>query len=283
MVRQFNLVNEKGQKFSLMDIYNYCLLTDPTGLGYSYSTEYEQLNYEFIANLRKLDQGTISGTVNFISYDNFRNFVDFIETAKQLKFAYEIPFKDKNVTYYKDVYIKSLTKTEKGTYGIISEAVEFDCISLWYEQNETIFTIESFDDEMRYNYRWNSRYIDYNSRAIQYDNRGHIEAPLQVEIDGVVENPKITILVNDEEYASIEIPIKIGEYEKLLYSSKTGDIYIQKQNADGTLENLWKNEYIDITKQNIFKVPIDVSEIRLTATDDVLNAKVTIFPQYKVV
>lgn len=29
MVREFRLINEKGQEFSLMDIYNYCLLTDP--------------------------------------------------------------------------------------------------------------------------------------------------------------------------------------------------------------------------------------------------------------
>ena len=63
-------------------------------------------------------------------------------------------------------------------------------------------------------------------------------------------------VLDDEEYASIKIPITINEFEKLLYSSKTGEIYIQKQNTDGTKENLWRKEYIDITKQNIFKLPI---------------------------
>ena len=29
VVREFNLINEKGQTFSLMDIKNYCLLTEP--------------------------------------------------------------------------------------------------------------------------------------------------------------------------------------------------------------------------------------------------------------
>lgn len=29
MVREFKLLNEKGQEYSLMDIENYCLLTDP--------------------------------------------------------------------------------------------------------------------------------------------------------------------------------------------------------------------------------------------------------------
>ena len=76
-----------------------------------------------------------------------------------------------------------------------------------------------------------------------------------MEIDGFVQNPVITILVDNEEYASIKVPITINEYEKLLYSSKTGEIYIQKQNTDGTKESLWKKEYIDITKQNIFELP----------------------------
>lgn len=256
MVRKFKLINEKGQEYSLMDIKKYCLLTEPSGLGYSYSTDYEQLGYEFLTNLRKLEQGIISGIANFINYDNFFDFGNFIETSQRLKFVYEIPFKNKNITYYRDVNIKGIGKTEKQENGIISETVEFDCLSLWYEQNETIFKIETYEDEMRYNYRWNSRYIDYNTRAIQFDNKGHVEAPIQVEIDGFVQNPTITVLIDDEEYASIKIPITINEFEKLLYSSKTGEIYIQKQNTDGTKENLWKKEYIDITKQNIFKLPI---------------------------
>lgn len=283
MVRKFKLINEKGQEYSLMDIEKNCLLTEPSGLGYSYSTDYEQLGDEFLANLRKLEQGIISGIANFINYDNFFDFSNFVETAQKLKFVYEIPLKNKSITYYRDVNIKSIGKSEKQTNGIISEAVEFDCLSLWYEQNETIFKIETYEDEMRYDYKWNSRYIDYNIRAIQFNNKGHIEAPFQVEIDGFVQNPSISIFVDNEEYAKITIPITIDEFEKFLYSSKTGEIYIQKQNKDGSKENLWKKAYIDITKQNIFKLPIGVSEIRLTAEDDVLNAKLIIFPQYKVV
>ena len=64
MVREFKLVNEKGQEYSLMNINDYCLLTEPTGLGYSYSTEYERLGNTFIANLRKVEQGQINGIVN---------------------------------------------------------------------------------------------------------------------------------------------------------------------------------------------------------------------------
>ena len=62
MVREFNLINNKGQRYSLMDIENSTLMTDPSGLGYSYSDEYEQLGNTFISNLRKIEQGQIQGS-----------------------------------------------------------------------------------------------------------------------------------------------------------------------------------------------------------------------------
>ena len=91
MVREFKLINEKGQEYSLQDLYNYCFLSDPSGLGYSYSTEYQQLGNTFLTNLRKMEQGQISGTANFSSYDNYRKLIDFIENSEQLRFAYKIP------------------------------------------------------------------------------------------------------------------------------------------------------------------------------------------------
>ena len=53
-VREFNLINEKGQKFSLMDIENFSLLTDPDGLGYTYSNSYTKVGEVFINNLKVL-------------------------------------------------------------------------------------------------------------------------------------------------------------------------------------------------------------------------------------
>ena len=273
-VRKFSIENEKGQQFRLDSLKEGCFLTSPSNLGYSYSIDFVQLGFEFIENNRKIDQSNPKGVAYFKSYDKVKEFIDFIESSVKLK--------DGEKTYYRDVCFRRIEKTEKAGKWLACP-IEFASKSLWYEQNETIFKIEAYEDEMRYSYRWNSRYIDYNVRAIQFNNKGHIEAPFQVEINGFVQNPTISIFVEDEEYASIKVPITINEYEKLLYSSKTGEIYIQKQHTDGTIENLWKQEYIDIQKQNIFKMPIGVSEVRLTADDDIANAKLIIFPQYKAV
>lgn len=281
-VRRFLLENEKGQQFRLDNLNEGCFLTAPSDLGYAYNIDFVQLGYNFIENNRKIEQKKPSGTLYFKSYDKIKEFCDFVEGSQKLKWLYLIPFENEEKIYYRDVSIVKLDKTEKKGKWLACPAV-FAGLSLWYEQNEIIFKIETYEEEMRYNYRWNSRYIGYNTRSIQFDNRGHVEAPFQVEIDGFVQNPTISIVVNNEEYASIKIPITINEYEKLLYSSKANDIYIQKQNIDGTKINLWKNQYINIKNQNIFKLPLGVSEIKLTADDDVLNAKLTIFPQYKVV
>lgn len=254
-VRRFLLENEKGQQFRMDSLNEGCFLTSPSDLGYSYDIDFVQLGFEFIENNRKSEQKKPKGTAYFKTYDKVKEFGDYIESSKKIKWLYAIPFENGEKTYYRDVTIIKLDKTEKvGKW--LACPVEFASKSLWYEQNEITFKIETYEDEMRYPYKWNSRYIDYNTRAIEFNNKGHIEAPIQVEIDGFVENPTISIFIDNIEYASIKIPITINEFEKLLYSSKTGEIYIQKQNTDGTKENLWKKEYIDITKRNIFKLPI---------------------------
>lgn len=284
MVREFKLVNEKGQEYSLMDIYNHCLLTDPSGLGYSYSTEYEQLGNTFVTNLRKFEQGQISGTANFLSYDNYKNLVDFIEASESLRFSYKIPFQNGQKEYFKDVQIQSITKTQKQTNGIISETITFDCLSLWYEENTTTYTVEQLENEIRWDFEWDSRFSDYASRTLQYINQGHIEAPVYIEIDGNVVNPVIELYVDGELYQSVEVKTTIAQYEKLIYDTRENQFTLAKQNTDGTLQSLFSLDYINFENDNVIRIPKNKScEIRLTADNEVLNAQLTIYPRYKAV
>lgn len=284
MVREFKLVNEKGEQYSLMDIQNYCLITDPAGLGYSYSTTYEQVGNTFISSLRKLEQGQISGIVNFINYDNYINLVNFIEGSKKLQFLYKIPLKNNEIVeYYKDVNIQGLTKTQKQTNGIISETITFDCLSLWYEQKEIIYTIEADEEEFRWDFTWDVRFIDYANRVINFINEGHVDAAIEAELDGRLINPSIVASINNKAYAELSLTVVIGENEKLLYSSKQDNLYIMREKANQTLENLFKKDYIDVNNQNIFRLPKGNSEIMLKAENEVLNAKLKIYVYYKVV
>lgn len=256
-IRNFYFENEKGESIDCQKINGGLFLYNVSGLGYEENVEYKKVGYTFVENKREMKQNQITGDLEFydMTYDEYSNFVDFILRAKKLRLIY-VPKKTARTKYYREIDFVSIPKTEEDDYNILTSTITINCLTLWYEENETIFKIEKYEDEMRYPYKWNSRYIDYNSRMIVFNNKGHVDAPIQVEISGFVQNPTISIFVNEEEYASIKIPITINEYEKLLYSSKTGEIYIQKQKTDGTKESLWKNKYVDLSKRNIFKLPL---------------------------
>lgn len=284
MVREFKLVNEKGQEYSLMNINDYCLLTKPNGLGYSYSTEYEQLGNTFIANLRKVEQGQINGTVNFMKYDNYKNFIDFIESAEKLKFSYKIPFEQGVKEYFKDIEIQSLSKSEIQTNGLISESIVFDCLSLWYEENIVIYTIQPETGEIRWDFRWDSRFIDYDTRSLSYINKGHVEAPVLIEMSGHLVNPKVELYIEGELYQTVAFNVEIAEYEKLLYGTKENEFYINRQKTDGTIESLFSLDVIDFENDNVIRLPANKScELKLTADNEVINAQVTILAYYKAV
>ena len=284
MVRKFRLVNEKGQDFSLMDLYNYCFLSNPDGLGYNYETEYQKLINTFVENIRRLAQGQISGTANFVNYDNYRNFIDFIENSEKLRFSYIVPYQNGEKEYFKDIQIQSISKTQIQTNGILSETVVFDCLSLWYEENTITYTVEPLENEIRWDFEWDSKFSDYDSRNLQYINKGHVEAPIYVEIDGQVINPKLELYVEGELYQTVEITTTFAQYEKLIYDSRENQFAILKEKTDGTTESLFSLEYIKFENDNVIRIPKNRScEIRLTADNEVLNARLTSYPRYKAV
>lgn len=285
VVREFKLVNEKGQEYSLMKWDNYCFLSDPSGLGYGYTTDYQQLGNTFVTNLRSFTQGKITGTVNFKSYDNYKALVDFIEASDNLRFSYKIPYKN-GITkeYFKDIQIADISKTQIQPNGILSETITFDCLSLWYEENTVNYTVVPSDDEIRWDFRWDSRFSDYDSRRLLYINEGHVEAPIHVEMDGPLVNPKIVLTIDGEKYQTVEVTTEIQQYEKFIYDSRENQFTIEKKKADGTRESLFSLDCLDIANNNTVRLPKNRScEISLTADNEVLTAQLIIYPRYKAV
>lgn len=232
-----------------------------------------------------MQQGQIAGTLNFINYDNYTSFVNFVEGSESLRFGYKIPYSDgSSKEYFKDVNIQSLSKTQLQTNGILSEPVVLDCLSLWYEENTVIYTIEPQTNEIRWDFRWDSRFTDYDTRNLLYINQGHVEAPIYVEMDGHLVNPQIELYVDGELYQTVKITVEIAEYEKLIYDTRENQFYIGKQNTDGTLISLFSLDYINFENDNVVRLPKGKScEIKLTADNEVLNAQLTIYPRYKAV
>lgn len=281
MVRQFNLINEKGQTYSLMDIQEYCLLTSPTGLGFSYSIQYEQLGNTFVQTLRKLEQGNINGQVNFLNYQNYKNYVDFVAKSEEIKLQYTIPYKDTNKTFYRDIDIQSTSKGEIQPNGVIQEQVQINCKSLWYEKIAQQYQISANSNEVRWDFRFDSYWSGYTVRELDYINTGHVDASVEIAIDGECVNPSINLYIENTLFQTITVNETIDVYEKLLYSSKEGDFYIRKQLTDGTYENLFSLEYISFENDNVLRIPPNKDcTITLTADEDIEKAVITIYVYY---
>ena len=197
---------------------------------------------------------------------------------------YKVPYESGEKEYFKDVKIQSLSKTEKKTNGVLSESIMFDCLSLWYEERNAIYSMEKQDREVRWDFRWDSAFVDYDTRNLQFINEGHVEASIVVEMDGHLINPKIELHTEGQLYQTVKIKTEIAEYEKLLYGTKENDFYINKQKTDGTLESLFDLDIIDFENDNVIRLPKNKScELRLTADNEVLNAQIKIFTYYKAV
>ena len=284
MVRRFSLINEKDEEYSLMDIENYCLLTDPDGLGYSYTNTYEQIGNKFINSLKKINQGQFIGQVNFLCYDNYLKLVNFIENSTKLKLKYTVPYKSGEQTYYRNVNLSSLGKTQINTNGVLTEPIVIDFTSLWYKTEYTEYEIGSQENEIRWDFIWDSRFLSNNSNVIDFNNEGHAPARLIIELEGYVVNPSFKIEQNGKELFDVTINTTIEIGEKLIFSSLENDFYIKKVNMLTAEEtNLYTLDNINFDKDYILKLPVGYSTLSII-TEDILNeAKINIYSYYKAV
>lgn len=281
MVREFYIENETGQRFSMMDIERGCFLSSPEGLGYGYETEYAQIGDNFIPNIRKITQGKIAGELIFKDYDNYKEYVDFIEGASQLKLVYKVPFKNGYTEYYKDVDISEVRKSEKGTDNVLRVPITLNCKSLWYEAKDVVITIDSISNEIRWDFDWDSIFTAYDNRNIIFENKGHAEAPFKIELDGEVVDPIITILEDGAEVKKLTLQgLAINEGEKFIYNTKDTEQQIIKVSGS-TTTNLF--DFLNPNFINFFKLRKGESTIRLEADGEITSGKLTIYIQYKAV
>lgn len=284
-IRNFYFENEIGQRIDCQKIDGNLFLYNVTGLGFEKETEYVQICNTFVKNKENIKQNIIEGELEFynMTYDEYTNFIDFVLSSKSLKLIY-VPKTSQRKEFYRDIDIVKIDKNEEDDYNVLISPITIYCKSLWYKQDVAIYTIKAQDDEIRWDFRWDSRFTDYDSRNLTYINKGHVEAPVLIEMSGHLVNPKIELYIEGELYQTVAFNVEIAEYEKLLYGTKENEFYINRQKTDGTIESLFSLDVIDFENDNIIRLPANKScELKLTADNEVLNAQVTILAYYKAV
>lgn len=278
-IRNFYFENENGQQIDFQNITGKLFLYNVTGLGFSKNLEYARVGTTFVKNKDELEQSVIQGELEFYdtTYDEYKNFVDFIFQAKSLKLIY-VPKTSKKVKYYRDIDVAQIDKADEDEYNILPIPITLNCKSLWYEENNFVYTVEEIEDELRWDFEWDSRFTDYENRSVLFENNGHAKAPFLLEMTGYILNPVISVYVEDELVNELSIDVTIEANEKLIYSTRDNECEIYKLLQNGTIVNLFNS--LDLNNENFFKLPIGYSTIRLSAENEILNSKLTIYKEY---
>ena len=152
---------------------------------------------------------------------------------------------------------------------------------MWYEKIASQYEISGNSNEVRWDFRFDSYWSGYTVRDLSFINEGHVDSPVEIEIDGECINPAISLYIENQLYQTITINDTIGEYEKLLYGSKEGDFYIKKQLVDGTFVNMFTLDYINFENDNVLRLPPNKDcTIKLTAEEDIQKAIITVYVYY---
>lgn len=274
-MKRYFLENEKGERYELNDgISTAFKLT--SSLGFDKNFKFEQINNNFIKNTVKINQGKLTGQLTFLMENKEIEFINYIELSKEIKF---VQVKN-SIEFFMDVELEQFKINKEYDFANPIN-ITLACKSLWYEKKEIVYNISPILNEVRWNYKFNSRFKSYNNRNILFENNGHVVAPIKLELEGYLINPFISICSNEEEIYRINFDFTLKQNEKILYCTKDTDMYIYKQENDGTLTNLF--DELDLKNTNFFKLPKGVSEIVISAENDITKAKLIIYVEYEIV
>lgn len=277
MIRTFTLINEYGQTYALNDVRTGFLM-NPAGLGYAINRNYTLFGSEWIKSDDQIEQTTITGTIVFGSdnpYQRAHEFVEFVMTSSALTLSYQT---DAGI-YYKDVDINRYSKTEIGVANTLQCEVELTPKTLWYLPNNQIIKLETVAGTgLRFTFKLPNRWMNYTNGTATVVNDGHVPAPFKATIEGAISNPSIILLQNGEEVARLDVVAEIDAGETLEYSSKDGDVYLYVDDGNGNRTDLATS--LDITNDNIFKIPIGTYQLKLEADSQITSATFTIYKQY---
>lgn len=259
---KFYIMNEKSVRYDL-NSPDKGVFTSPDGFGVAYSADYLSVGNIWTVERRELEQPQPSGKIIFPvkPYQTFNDFVNFINTATSLVLVYQPAGMDKE--YFADIDIVSI---KKGGYNCkaFEVPIQFKCKSLFYTSEKFEYHVERTNKEIRWDFRWETKFNDQNSVFFSFHNNGHVAAPFVLSFTGYCLNPAITVVQAGKQLYKSIYSLELQANERLEISTFDGDLYIQKNGEDA-------KECLDFTQENFFKLPTGDSEIYFSCEAGILN------------
>jgi hypothetical protein len=284
MHRRFYLENEQNQRYNLQDLKNGALLASPAGLGLSMSRAYELTGDAARVISEIFPLRSFTGVIIFDgtnAYDSYRALVNFIAASDAMRLVYAPEYKIASGEFLADAEVESVTKNEvKG--GRMECDVSITLKGAWYKRESLRVVAEKTGAELRYDRVYEYAYSDVSTDAIEIYNDGHFEAPVMLEAEGELVNPRLSLYVNGILRSQLAVTAVIETGETLVFCTKDDELMLMKRFPDGSTENLIN--YISVENDNFFKLPKGLSTLSLSADNEIRSKSViTVFTAYKAV
>lgn len=249
---KFYIMNENGGRYSL-NSPKTGVFTDPQGFGLEYESSYLKVGDIWTADSRELVQPEPSGTLVFPvkPYETFQEFLRFINQSASLVLVYQ-PAK-LTTEYFAEIDLVSI---DKGGYskGVFKVPVKFICKTLFYTEEKFEYQIQRTDREIRWDFRWETKFNDANYVYFTFVNNGHVESPFVLSFIGYCKNPEMQVLHNGKEIYKVNFTVEMEATDRLTLSTFDDDLYIEINGES-------RMDVLDFANENFFKLPRGTTEV----------------------
>lgn len=253
MASKFYIMNEKAVRWGL-NSPTEGVFTDPKGFGVEYDAEYLKVGDLWLPNSRELSQPAPEGKIVFPvkQYKVFQDFVAFLNRAKQLILVYQPS--GLTTEYFAEIDLVSIDKGGYNRKNQFEVPVKFICKSLFYTEEQFEYHIERAAREIRWDFKWETRFNDQNYVYFDFNNDGHVESPFSLSFTGYCTNPEMTVVQDEKTVHQVMFNLTLQSSETLTISTFDDDLFISVDGVD-------KKDCLDFTNDNFFKLPLGTSEV----------------------
>lgn len=199
-MREFKLINARGDTWNMNELDSF--LHSPKGLGGERKQTYIQVGNRFKVTKDVLKQKAPTCKVAFSGYEEFNRFAKFIQ-HKPLVLEYTTPAG----TYYMQVYITKVTKTELETVGLQTE-LTFAGLTTWYKKI-SLEKPKQPANSKKYPYSYNYVYTDTERGTLKWTCESTEDSPIRLSILGPCKNPMWVHRVDGQVVASGKLQVDI--------------------------------------------------------------------------
>ncbi|MBE5875646.1 MAG: hypothetical protein E7290_02010 [Lachnospiraceae bacterium] len=209
-MRRFQLINSLGKKWDLNDSRSF--FHDVSGLGLERKASYTRAGTRYMPEEDVLAQKQIKGKICFTDYEQYRQFVMFIQ-YKPLVLVYNI-----GEEYRIRVSIDKLEKKELATGGLYSN-ITMKSLGTYYKTVKRQ-NFRSADSEGKaYPLAYPYAYYDAASGTVIVDSDSVMESGIRISIFGPCTNPSYIHYLNGEVKADGKVNVTVEDGYKLIIDS----------------------------------------------------------------